>query len=299
MIHHVYANRSNAGDWLAATGIQSQLGDQSITEHFCDEPFVEDTILALSKCGPGDLVVIGGGGLFMDYFVPFWEGIQRLLPALRYGIWGVGYCDLKREPSRPSTKLLEEIVSQSQFCYVRDELSRNYLSDCQLPSPMLCPSMNAIRERSDGRGILHVDNYTTAGADVFAAMQLYAEQFAKNTDRAIRRTNNRLERASEKTLQATLDLYASCDIVLSSALHGCLIALAMGKKVLAVSGDWKIESSMAALGMADWVVDIKNVDDLPTRLHDLDTQPSPREAIECARRENRKIGAEVRNIASN
>lgn len=74
-IHHVYANRSNAGDWLSARGVQMLLGDVPIEEHLCDEPFVPETLRSLSTLQRTDIVVVGGGGLLMDYFVPFWEGL--------------------------------------------------------------------------------------------------------------------------------------------------------------------------------------------------------------------------------
>ena len=38
-------------------------------------------------------------------------------------------------------------------------------------------------------------------------------------------------------------------MVLTSRLHGCIIALALGKKLLAISGDWKVESFMARAGL--------------------------------------------------
>ena len=41
MIHHVFANRSNIGDWLAARRIQHLLRPLTVKEHLCDEPFVE------------------------------------------------------------------------------------------------------------------------------------------------------------------------------------------------------------------------------------------------------------------
>src|SRR5205823_8029379 len=73
-LYHVFANRSNAGDWLSARGIRSLLDAPAVTELLCDEPFVPETLERLSSAGPGDLIVIGGGGLFMDYFEPFWRG---------------------------------------------------------------------------------------------------------------------------------------------------------------------------------------------------------------------------------
>ena len=68
MIHHIYANQSNIGDWLSALGIQSLLPSVNVVEPFCDEPFTPDTLAALSECAADDFVIIGGGGLFMDYF---------------------------------------------------------------------------------------------------------------------------------------------------------------------------------------------------------------------------------------
>ena len=49
MIHHVYANQSNVGDWLSARGIQSLLAPLTVTEHLCDEPFVPETLRKLAK----------------------------------------------------------------------------------------------------------------------------------------------------------------------------------------------------------------------------------------------------------
>ena len=73
MIYHIFANRSNIGDWLSAKGIQTLLAPAEITECLCDEPFLDETFDRLSDATSRDFIVIGGGGLFMDYFVPFWD----------------------------------------------------------------------------------------------------------------------------------------------------------------------------------------------------------------------------------
>ena len=64
MIHHVFANRSNIGDWLSAKGIQRLLQPAPVTENLCDEVFVAQTLDALNRLEPSDLVLIGGGGIF-------------------------------------------------------------------------------------------------------------------------------------------------------------------------------------------------------------------------------------------
>lgn len=298
MIHHVFANKSNIGDWLSARGIQGLLGAARVTEHLCDKPFVARTLESLSAAKPKDVIVIGGGGLFMDYFTPFWRGFRQIAKRVPFCIWGVGYCDLKREPSRASEGLLEEIVRGSQICVVRDELSRRCLSRCALPPPVPCPSICAVaRCESASRGLLHVDNYTTAGAATYEAMDEYGREFAKRTQRNYRTTNNRIQPGSEVSLQAVMKLYASADMVLSSGLHGCVLALAMGRKVLAVSGDRKIESFMAAAGLSEWVCDAEAVGAVPDLLANLNEQPSVDSFVEEARRANRAVAAELLAMA--
>jgi len=300
VIHHVFANKSNIGDWLSARGIQSLLKDEEIVEHLCDAPFVSQTLERLAQIHPLDLVVIGGGGLFMDYFVPFWEGILGLGDRVRYCIWGVGYCDLKREPSRPDTHLLEQVVRGSRCCFVRDELTRNLLAACSLPPPVPCPSLAAVESQSiTSRGLLHVDNYTTAGAEVYEAMDACGRRFAEQTHRTFLCTNNRIEAGDERALTRALQLYRRSDIVLSSALHGCVIAVATGRKVLAVSGDRKIESFMEAAGLTDWVCGLEQLAMLSERLARLDQQPSAEGFVQRSRRANQYVAEQVRALVSN
>jgi polysaccharide pyruvyl transferase WcaK-like protein len=298
VIHHVFANRSNIGDWLSARGIQALLGVSKIAEHLCDEPFVPETLTALAQAGHNGLIVIGGGGLFMDYFAPFWEGFREIADRVPFCIWGVGYCDLKREPSRAPQALLEEIVGKSRLCVVRDELTRGYLSACELPPPVPCPSINAVQPpMRPGLGLLHVDNYTTAGADVYEAMDVAGREFARRTGRPYRQTNNRIDDGEEAALTKLLHLYASSDLVLSSALHGCILAVAMGRRVLAVSGDYKIEAFMQAAGLGDWICDINDTAVLPERLADLPDQSPQLEFVARVRRENQAVAEYLKTLA--
>ncbi len=65
MIYHIFANRSNVGDWLSAIGIQKLLGIP-VAECLCDMPFIAETFALLNNARANDLIVIGGGGLLMD-----------------------------------------------------------------------------------------------------------------------------------------------------------------------------------------------------------------------------------------
>lgn len=299
MIHHVYANQSNVGDWLSARGIQSLLAPHAVTEHFCDEPFVPATLAALNEAGPEDFILIGGGGLLMDYFTPFWEGFRSVAARVPFVVWGAGACDMKREQTRPPLTLISEILQRSQLCVVRDELTRRLLSECKLPAPVICPTVVAAPTTGgEQRRLLHVDHYDNVGPEIYERMVTVAEQFAERTGRSYRQTNNLIPAGHKGALQKTLELYASADLVITSRLHGCIIALATGRRVLVVSGDHKVESFMQAAGLSEWVCDLDAIETLPDRLEQLHEQPLPVEFIEAGRQQNRAVAAQVLSMLS-
>jgi polysaccharide pyruvyl transferase WcaK-like protein len=293
-LYHIFANKSNIGDWLSAKGIQSTVPKYKAIELLCDQPFIDDTLDRLRSVGPDDFVIIGGGGLFMDYFAPFWSSFLEVADDIAFGIWGVGCCDLTCEPSLPSPELIGAVVERSRFCYVRDERTRQYLARPELPAPTGCPSLLCLQgAKPSGRGVLHVDNYTTVGEAAFEFMDELGRQFANASARTYRRTNNRIAPANETELGRCLQLYQDSDVVLSSALHGCIIGAALDKKVVAVSGDRKIDAFMQSIGLEDWVCGRDQVSELPRLLHSIDAQSSPAEAIAALGRAQRSIVIEV------
>lgn len=297
ILHHVYANKSNLGDWLSALGIQSLLPEFTIREYLCDEPFVEKTLAALEKADPSDAVIIGGGGLFMDYFRPFWEGFLNIGGRVPFFIWGAGLCDHKKGATRISLDILSRVIDKSRLCVVRDELTREYLSDVSVQGPAACPSLMMISEPSSpGFGVLHVVNYGIAGEKAYGAMRKTAETFAKNSGRPYREVNNRIHPGDREALNRILSLYADSDIIVSSALHGCIIGSAMGKKVLAVSGDWKIESFMGMAGLKDWVIDIDYLEELDSKISELPEQQNCLNRLAPFRDQNRNIADNIRAI---
>lgn len=290
MIHHVFANRSNVGDWLSALGIQKLISPYPFTEHLCDRPFIDNTLRQLRKTTREDLIIIGGGGLFMNYFSPFWKGFRSIAGQTPFCIWGAGFCDLKRHESKTSALLLAEIASKAHLCLVRDALTHSYLGLDNLPPPVPCPSVMVLKkQRKPGWGVLHAANYSTAGADVYHFMRKVSGRFAAETGRSFRETNNQVRPDNRVEFRKVMGLYASSDIVVSSRLHGCIIGLAMGRKVLAVSGDRKVESFMQALGLSDWVCDIKGVEKIPKLLKDLHNQPPVAGYFARARGAHRRI----------
>ena len=297
MIYHIYANRSNIGDWLSARGIQKLLAPLPIIECLCDEPFVEETLQSLSKASAKDIIIIGGGGLLMDYFIPFWEAFKPVADRVPFCIWGIGYCDLKNEHSLPPGNFVADIINKSKLCVVRDELTRSYLPNCALPAPVPCPSINVIEPVTiNGNDILHVDNYTTAGEAAYEVMCVAGKKFAMDNKVAYRQTNNRISKDSEKQMEDILSLYKKSGYVLSSALHGCIIGVTMGLKVLAVSGNRKIEGFMESVGLQDWVLNINETEKLPGLLNKIHLQYHPKPMLEKIRKQNQQVAADINKL---
>lgn len=299
MIYHVYANQSNVGDWLSALGIQSLLAPHPVQDLFCDQPFVARTIEVLQGAGPEDFVIIGGGGLFMDYFTGFWRAFEPIAARVPFAIWGAGACDLKREASRPPAELVSAIVRQSRLCVVRDELTRELLHEVALPPPVICPAIVSVRTAppSECPSLLHVDHYDSVGAENFGMMVAAATVFGERTGRRVTKTNNLIRPGARGELESVMRLYADADLVLSSRLHGCILALATGRRVLAVSGDYKIEAFMRAAGLTEWVVPLADIETVAERLASLPEQPWPTAFVAEGRRQNRAVAEQILALA--
>lgn len=294
MIYHVFANRSNAGDWLAALGIRKLLGPLPVIECLCDEPFVPQTLVRLEQAAPWDLIIIGGGGLFMDYFQPFWEGFLPIAQRVRYCLWGVGCCQMKWQNTRLPVGLVRDIVNGSQFCVVRDELTRDSLPGCKVEDAVPCPSLVMFNTQTvSGAGVLHVASYEESKPEVYNAMRRCARRYAKDSGRRYCEVNNRIPNGSLPALEELIQQYVQADVVLSARLHGCVIALALGRKVLAVSNDLKIESFMRMVGLEQWVVDYSAVADLPVRIKELPGQEAAHGFVARAVTQHQEIAAWV------
>jgi len=163
-----------------------------------------------------------------------------------------------------------------------------------MPPPVLCPSVNAVDTLLEkGKDLLQVVNYTTAGAETYEAMCSAAEMFVKKTGRVYRETNNLISKDSENKMAQILSRYENSDIVLSSALHGCIIGVAMGLKVLAVSGDRKIEAFMEAVNLKDWALDTSEVNLVQERLQEIESQIDPISILNNARRDNYDVAQKI------
>lgn len=304
MIHHVYANRSNIGDWQAAKALQRLLGT-SVVEHLCDAPFVRRTLERLTTVGPDDVVVVGAGGLFMDYFSDFWEGLLDGLPTRApLVVWGVGVCAPKSSPSSLDPALLRRVVDRSTLTAVRDPLSVDVLSDDDRVRLTPCPSLAVgLPPVTSSRPLLlHATHRYTIGDDVLAAVRAQARDFARTTGRAYTETDQRISPDDGDAFVRGIERFGQAEVVVSSRLHGCLLALAARRPVIAISGDVKVDSFMTWAGLGNRLIDAQDDDAVRTlgeRLVAMDAEGDHTaidRLLETARRANLEVAAAVHEL---
>lgn len=299
MIFHVSANESNVGDWLSAVGIRRLMDNLPAERLYCDAYFLADTLERLGRAEAGDVLIIGGGGLFQDYFMPFWRGVAPLLDrGVRFCLWGIGIAGggLKGD----SAGLVRRMAGRSAVCAVRDELTRDSL---ELPSNTTvtpCPAIMGARllltPRARQKRIVHaVHPDIVSDADSEKARQC-AKAHAASTAREYRETDNRVSQGNGDELRSCVALYAGADQVISSRLHGCIIGLALGCHVLALSSDMKVRAFMESAGLGDWICPTDDAEAIGRKLATLDSQAATTALLERAESGNRRIAQAVLKI---
>ncbi|MEQ1573688.1 MAG: polysaccharide pyruvyl transferase family protein [Vicinamibacterales bacterium] len=297
MIHHVFACKSNIGDWLSALAIQKLLSPAPVVEHLCDEPYRAATLERLSRLSPGDTIVIGGGGLLMDYFDPFWKRMPGIAEATPTMIWGVGLCDHVQAASQPDINLLRPVFSAAKLAVVRDELTMTFLQGLA-EGPVACPAMSLFSSDSrNGHGALHVHHRGVITRHRYETVVATVTRFAAETGRAYVEINNRIGDGKRQQLDATVQRYREADVVVSSRLHGCIIGLAMGKKVVALSGDRKVESFMKAAGLEPWIWRDEAPQSLAELLSEAPRQQDASAFVAQAAVRNEAVAARVLHLA--
>lgn len=90
-----------------------------------------------------------------------------------------------------------------------------------------------------------------------------------------------------------LDLYSSAKITVSSSLHGCILALSLGSKLIAVSRDWKIEGFLEMVELKEAVCDI---DEIEKKAEDIEFQKDVSKEVERIKKQNEDFGEKVKKL---
>ena len=323
----LYANNENIGDLLSAVGIRTLMGGEATMFPF--EGRSVATSRMLNGLREGDTLIVGGGGLLKATFDRTWE--QVLVAQDRRGfntvLWGVGYCDVIGSETKGSLALHRDAVSRAALAGFRDELSWRPFLDVDHASVIGCPSGIAVRGISRGGRqshaaghVLQVDHPDLLrsvslryGADAEAAIVAATSGLAARMRLPLVPTANliagtplaprvkarlaasrwEIRGAELMASRVVREKYAKAEVVVTSRLHGAIIAATLGKKVVALSGDAKIGEYMVAIGLKNFVVhDPAELADVVDRL---DQQPSTEESIQAFIDGNERFAHAVRS----
>ena len=322
----VYANDENIGDFLSAQGIALVTGGHPRLFPF--ERRIPALGSFLKSLDERSTVIVGGGGLLKVSFDRFWRVVLacRAQAGFRLILWGVGYCDVVGEDTRGALELARQVVQQSAGSAFRDRLSYEPFSDLPRTRTIGCPALHAVQRmelpvasKGDQPRLLRVDHpgllagisnrqQLDAAKHVAAVCEEWARprgMHVDTTSNMVRRVGRMPDRirarmavttletrlAAHRVAAAVSQYYAPADIVVTSRLHGAIIAAALGKPIVALSNDAKIDQFMSSIGLSDYVTDDPR--EISRLLDGLDCQPATGDRVEELRAQNEAFAQDL------
>lgn len=283
----VYANNRNVGDQLSARGIGRLLGGR--VRYLPFERRFDLVEAEIDRLPRDALIVVGGGGLLKASFQTFWDRIGGKLVAerRRFAVWGVGLC---REWPGQQLVINQEVFRSAVLVAVRDELSAEFI-DIEGIHVVPCPSHGLVRRRARGSRperllvqATHGDlldrldperggrgEFTSACETLAESLSLKRLEVDNNVlvnrplaprfpervvGRSLRRTDGYFAAADD-----LLARYASASVVVTSRLHGAIIACALEKPILAFSKDTKLSTYLEDVRLPQAVAELHEIAD--------------------------------------
>lgn len=230
-----YSSNDNIGNYTPILGQQEML--EMPTDTWCvhRRPIDFDFI---NRNYSG--IIVGGAGLLDPVFGGFWKELDELakLPTI---IWGIGGCWPKdRKMASDTLKLIKKSADRSDLVNVRDQLTASYFNFSS-PSIAPCPTITWL---SQFRGNKKPKNQTLVAhhVDLVNSTQMHQiESSVRSTDcKTVVTDNIQTKRASISKIVS--ESYLPSNLVVTTRLHGAIIAFGLGIDYIAISHDDKIKA---------------------------------------------------------
>jgi polysaccharide pyruvyl transferase WcaK-like protein len=250
-----YSANRNIGNYTPVLGIHQMLGQEldlwNIHKTPVDWDFVHKNYTE---------VIVGGAGLLHSVFEKFWVDLDKNC-KLPITIWGIGVC----LPDNDSVKGVPKAVVQSVFAKaklanVRDELTRDFYQLDPKLSITACPTLVYIannfkvadKQRYEKKVLhsSHVDlepTSTTPQIKEIIKSAGYKYLFTENIE------------TKKEGLKKILKMYQDCDYVVTTRLHGAIIAYAFKRPYIAISFDPKITAFNQLYGGGICISDVNQL----------------------------------------
>jgi len=231
-----YSANRNIGNYTPVLGIHQMLDQEldvwNIHKSPVDWEFVHKNY---------EQVIVGGAGLLHSVFEKFWVDLDKncKLPII---IWGIGVCLPDKDSVKGVPKqVVQSVFSRAVYANVRDELTRDFY---QLPADIsltACPTLVHVANNfkvqakvDGGKRILHSSHVdleptsTTPEIKKIIESAGYKYYFTENIE------------TKKLPLKRILNMYQDCDYVVTTRLHGAIIAYAFKRPYIAISFDPKV-----------------------------------------------------------
>jgi len=199
--------------------------------------------------------VIGGAGLLHKVFEPFWREFSEkcTLPTV---IWGVGLCSLDSsgEPSFVSPSAASAVFERALALNVRDELTADTYGGSIRDKVSIteCPTIFYLR----GFRVTPVKDAVT----LVIHPGLISDEMHGAVEAALSKRGLRVKKTLNVQTQAEgiddiiNDYYCESSLVVTSRLHGAIIAYGLGLPYIALPGDEKVREFQRMFG-GGWLAD--------------------------------------------
>lgn len=265
-ILNFYSSNNNIGNYTPVMGIRHLLDDEFDT--WCAHRNVDWNFVNSSY----DKVIIGGAGLFHKSFENFWVDFINYckVPSIVWGVGGIFPKDSTLEASVGS-KILNEALRRCDFVNLRDNLSANYVNLENIHiSP--CPTVALLEEHKLQKKVTNQLLYSSH-EELLNAQE--KENLKKILDENVSYVFTKNIQTRFNGLNRILDQYKKSKLVITTRLHGAIIAYGLGIPYLAVSFDNKIDEFHTLYGNGKLVKNLKELKEID--LEDLLENSSPQE----------------------
>jgi hypothetical protein len=234
-IINFYSSVGNIGNFTPVLGIRQMLGSQPDTWNIHDRSMDFEFINRHYSCA-----IIGGAGLLDRGFDPFWDKFARecTIPAV---IWGVGMCapDAVAEKG-VDREVFARAAAKCDLINVRDDLTANHY---RLGSASItpCPTIVYVEKflgarRRPGPVLYSSHTQLVSGAESDAIHQCLTTalgriEFTDNIQRPLRGLEDIIRSA-----------YCRTNLVVTTRLHGAIIAYGLGIPYIALARDEKVRA---------------------------------------------------------
>lgn len=243
----IYSKVHNIGNYIPVIGIRELIDDQfdvwDAHDLKMDWDFINNNY---------SFVLVGGAGLLHACFDHLWKGLEEKcqLPMM---IWGVGVCFPYNEVAQGASKSpVRNVFKRALLSNVRDTLTAEHYGISNIVDISPCPSLAYIsRLKEGGMGPKEhlIGRYCLQSFHNQLCTEREASQisnFVRSKSQKIVLTDN-IQRFNFG-IEDILRLYKFADLVVTSRLHGAIIAYGFGTPFIALSRDPKISAFSEAVG---------------------------------------------------